>query len=186
MPEQAGIADRRRWKNKVKLTNMRNYEAKPDFRVSAEVIADIVQIASEVSAKSIHYVGYADAELLKALKISGDYELSIMDMFNRTNRSTHFWNDEFELDLEKYPIPEWMDGITSYEEGAPDADLLLRDIPWDSANQFSKIVSFTKTRAPKHIVLFGDADLDTRHTEYIWDRRPKLTVGHKKWQSRTS
>lgn len=159
---------------------MRDYEAKPDFRIATEVIVDIVQIASEVSAKSIHYVGYADAELLKALKNRGAYELSIMDMFNRTNRATHFWNDEFELDLKKYPIPEWMDDITSYEEGAPDADLLLRDIPWDSAKQFSKIVSFTMTSAPKHIVLFGDADLDTLHPKYIWDRRENLTVGHKK------
>lgn len=159
---------------------MHNYKAKSDYKIDPEVIAEIVRIAREVSARSIHYVGYADAELLKALKNCGDYKLSIMDMFNRTNRSTHFWNDEFEVDLDKHPVPDWMDGIVSYEEGAPDADLLLRDIPWDFTNQFAEIVSFTRTRAPKCLILFGDADLKTEHPEYLWDRGQRLTIGHKK------
>jgi|GEM_PF-2276639 len=159
---------------------MRNYKAKPDYSISADVISEIVELAGSLAAKMIHYVGYADAQLLQALKNQDCYQLSIMDMFNRTKRSTHFWNDEFQLDLKNYPIPEWMTGISSYEEGAPDADLWLRDIPWDSADQFAEIVSFKRKNAPNHLILFGDAQLNTVHPKYTWERREHLTVGHKK------
>ena len=159
---------------------MININDRLDYYVPSVLISKIVLLAGEFSPKSIHYVGYADAELLKSLKYQSRYELSIMDMFNRTNRSSHFWNDEFDLDLSKYPIPEWMDNISSYEEGCPDADLYLWDTPWSSADQFDNIVSFEGRNAPKQIILFGDADLNTEHPAYEWSRHSEFTIGLKK------
>ena len=81
-------------------------------------------------------------------------------------------------------IPTWMDGVTSYEEGAGRHEVGIRDIPWDGPDQLEKIVAFTGRKPPKLMILFGEADLLTRCPSYEWERRTGLSVG--RWKDQPS
>jgi hypothetical protein len=89
-----------------------------------------------------------------------------MDYWDRYHREVHFWDGD-ELDLSHLVVPEWLDGIPSYFEGAPEHDVLLQDIPWQYEGQFDAIVAFESRPAPLCVVLFGEA-------ERIWP--PKLLL----------
>jgi hypothetical protein len=104
--------------------------------VDPYTLAEIQEIIAATPFTTIHYVGCADESVIRALKER--YSLSIMDQYNRTNRSTHFWFDETELDFCQYPIPDWMDGVVSYEEGASPE--------WHGIKPLSDIVSGAESR----------------------------------------
>jgi hypothetical protein len=146
--------------------------------VDPYTLAEIQEIIAATPFTTIHYVGCADESVIRALKER--YSLSIMDQYNRTNRSTHFWFDETELDFCQYPIPDWMDGVVSYEEGASPHEIALRDIPWNSADQLDRIVAFAVRSAPELVILFGEADLLTTCQSYEWERRTGISIGRRK------
>lgn len=145
-------------------------------------LTEIQEIIAATEFTTIHYTGSADESVIRALKAG--YSLSITDQYNRTNRSTHFWFEEDEIDFSLYPIPEWMDGVVSYEEGASPHEIGLRDIPWSSPDQFDKIVAFTGRKPPKLVILFGEADLLTKCPSYEWERRTGLSIG--RWKDQPS
>mgnify|MGYP003578292927 CR=1 FL=1 len=157
------------------------YTDRPDVMVPKSIIDRISELASRPEIAHVHYIGWSDKDLIIALKGAPGVAVSVMDMYNRTNHETHFWDEDGSASYEDYPVPEWMTGTTVHFDGAPPRiDLALWDIPWDSPDQLDRILRFRKNRLPKIIALFGKADLTTDHDWYEWLRDPDLTIGYLK------
>jgi hypothetical protein len=147
-------------------------ERDPAYVVPDQTISEIVSFLREKGYTKVHYIGYADARLIKALKAERRYVLSLMDYWDRHHRESHFFNDEG-LDLSGLVVPDWLDGIPSYFDGAPRHEVLLQDMPW-MEGQLERLQS---PGSPDCIVLFGNADLRVRDVRYDWRDIGAVAVG---------
>jgi hypothetical protein len=155
---------------------MSDIQRNPTYRVHDSAIDEILCLLHRSNFKMVHYVGYADERLIKSLIAEKRYAISLMDYWDRYHREVHFWDGD-ELDLSHLVVPEWLDGIPSYFEGAPEHDVLLQDIPWQYEGQFDAIVAFESRPAPLCVVLFGEAEMDTGHPSYSWQQTAFLRIG---------
>lgn len=145
----------------------------PIHDLSPSVVEAILGFARERGVRSAHYVGHADRGLIEGLSgLLGKEGLTLMDMHNRWGSDTRFFWDEFESSGLEFPeLEHWLDGITCYQEGAPDCpDLWIHDIAWSPARQLAQILAF---RRPQHglipnLALLGLARQTTRLTAYKW------------------
>ena len=96
---------------------MYEYQAKKDYKTDRNNIDIILKKLDQTSYKKIHYIGYADKDLVISLK--DKYQVSLGDYFDRTNKSTAFYRDGMTDDgryiLDGTPIelniPEWAEDI---------------------------------------------------------------------------
>jgi hypothetical protein len=154
------------------------------------LIAQIMEIVLASPFRTLHYTGGADEGMLRALLADRErLEVTVMDMPDRWETGYAFWYDEREfggrLPRER---PEWLEGVPFYQEGASDHEIALRDWPWESLDQFDRIVAFTGCRPPKLVLLFGQADTAQVGTTRVWnysahdveerDNFEKLTLMH--------
>jgi hypothetical protein len=119
----------------------------------AGVVSEILAFARELGVRSAHYIGNADRALIEGLVgILGKDGVSIMDMPNRLGGGTRYFWDEFESSGMEFPeSPDWLEGICSYQEGAPNPPhLLIRDTPWDHRLQLRRIIA-CHGRKDRHI-----------------------------------
>ena len=148
---------------------MGNYKQKKDYIVEKKSIEIILKKLHNLSCKSIFYIGYADEDLVVALK--DKYKVSLGDYFDRTNKSTAFWcegmTDEGLYILDGTPIelniPDWAEGIPVMIEGIPQHDVLIVDLPlkW-------KLYSEDYHEPADIVFLLGDADSSNFSTSYTW------------------
>jgi hypothetical protein len=128
----------------------------------AVVVSSILAFARELGVGSAHYIGNADRALIEGLSgILGKDAVSIMDMADRWKTGFAFFWDEREFPDTPCPErPEWLEGISSYQEGAPDPPyLLVRDTPWDHRLQLRRIIAHHE-RKDRHIpgvAMIGEA-----------------------------
>jgi len=79
---------------------------------------------------SAHYFGLADKRVILALTAEPGFELGVTDYYDRWNRTKHFWSDEFENFVGPDDvIPDWLEGISTYQEGSLDTNFLIYDLP---------------------------------------------------------
>ncbi len=127
------------------------------------VVEAVLGFARERGVRSAHYVGNADRGLIEGLtSIVGKEALSIMDMPDPWKTGFAFWWDEREFPGIPCPErPEWLEGISCYQEGGPDeADLMIWETPWNRASQLLRIIGFRRRRGYRpfpQVVLLGEA-----------------------------
>jgi hypothetical protein len=169
------------------------------------LIAQIMEIILASPFRTVHYTGGADEGLLRALLADRKrLEVTVMDMLDRWSSGwSFFWEEGMGEPPDR---PEWLEGVPFYQEGASDHEIALRDWPWESLDQFDRIVAFTGCRPPKLVLLFGRAGrvetgkerihedgelkLKTRdvhepliitHPAYDWETLGELRVG--RWKA---
>jgi hypothetical protein len=132
------------------------------------LIAQIMEIVLALPFRTVHYTGWADEGLLRALLAYRErLEVTVMDMPDRWSLGrSFFWEEGMGEPPDR---PEWLEGVPFYQEGASDHEIALRDCPWDSLDQFDRIVAFTGCRPPKLVLLFGRADQVKTGEERIWE-----------------
>jgi hypothetical protein len=120
------------------------------------LIAQIMEIILASPFRTVHYTGGADEGLLRALLADRKrLEVTVMDMLDRWSSGwSFFWEEGMGEPPDR---PEWLEGVPFYQEGASDHEIALRDWPWESLDQFDRIVAFTGCRPPKLVLLFGRA-----------------------------
>jgi hypothetical protein len=145
------------------------------------LVAQIMEIVLDSPFRTVHYTGGADESLLRALLADRErQEVTVMDVMNRWGSATRFFGDEFERSgMEFLEVPDWLEGVSFYQEGAPDHEIGLRDWPWDSHDQLSEIVGFAGRSPPKLLLLFGLADCSIVGVEGLsesgkWERKEIL------------
>jgi len=121
----------------------------------------------------VHYVGHADRSLIEGLVgVVGKAGVTLMDMQNRWGVGTRFYWDEFESSGIEYPEAEdWLEGITSYQEGAPDCpDLWIHDIAWLPPRELARILAFRNRKYGliPSLALLGPAKVTSRLNSYRW------------------
>jgi hypothetical protein len=139
----------------------------------AAQVAAILAFARERGCRTAHYVGNADRALIEGLSaLMGKDGVSIMDMPDRWKTGFAFWWDEREFPDTPCPErPDWLEGISSYQEGAPDCpDLFIHESEWSRPNQLARILVF---RRRKHglipnLALLGSAKETRRLNSYEW------------------
>ena len=110
----------------------------------ADVVSAVLAFARELGVGSAYYIGNADRALIEGLSgMLGKDAVSIMDMPDRWKTGFAFWWDEREFPGTPCPErPDWLEGISSYQEGAPDPPyLLIRDTPWDHRLPLRRIIA---------------------------------------------
>jgi len=187
---------------------MSDLKRNPNYLVSPSIVDAIAGFLRDRQFKAIHYLGYADDELCKSLIREGRYTLSLMDYFDRHHREGISFCMEEGYDHSDLVVPDWLDGIPTYIEGAPPHEVLLQDIPW-LGGQLDRIAPETPPpsnqrilsmalgskantlavrrvdRSPKCIILFGEGDRDALHPAYAWREIDSLRIGLKvdtSWQ----
>jgi hypothetical protein len=128
----------------------------------ADVVSAILAFARELGVRSAHYIGNADRALIEGLVgILGKDGVSIMDIPDRWKTGFAFWWDEREFPNTPCPeCPDWLEGISSYQEGAPEPPyLLIRDTPWDHRLQLRRIIAHhdRKQRHIPGVAMIGEA-----------------------------
>lgn len=116
----------------------------------SEQISASLAVVREHGIRFAHYVGNADRGLIEGLSgVLGKDAVSIMDMADRWKTGFAFWCDEREFPGTLCPErPEWLEGISCYQEGGPDCpDLWIQDTEWNAPEQLARIIAF---RQPKH------------------------------------
>ncbi|MEY4569252.1 MAG: hypothetical protein RLZZ398_691 [Verrucomicrobiota bacterium] len=119
---------------------------------SAQISA-ILAFVREHGIRSAHYVGNADRGLIEGLsEMLGKDAVSIMDVTDRWRTDFAFWWDERDFPNTPCPeCPDWLEGISSYQEGGPHPPyLLIRDTPWDHRLQLRRIIA-CHGRKDRHI-----------------------------------
>jgi len=175
----------------------------PEYVVPRAVVDGIVAFLRGRDFRTLHYLGYADDELIKALIREERYTISLMDYWDRHHRETIDFLSEEGIDHSHLVVPDWLNGIPTYIEGAPRHEVLLQDIPWldgqldrlesysgrENPRRMSMSVALGGRRgaaletdrgdrnAPPCIVLFGDAQSDASHPRYDWRTLDSLRVG---------
>ncbi len=150
------------------------YQQKKDYKVSKEDINTILEKLESISCESVHYIGYADKNLIIALKEK--YKVSLGDYFDKTDFSLRFWSEGseeegFTLDgspVDIPPLPNWMEGLSVSIEGIfnhSSHDVLILDIPLE-AEVYPE--GYPDTPAAKIVFLLGDADSSSFTTHYTW------------------
>jgi hypothetical protein len=128
----------------------------------SEQISAILAFVREHDIRSAHYVGNADRGLIEGLSgMLGKDAVSIMDVADRWRTGFAFWWDERDFPNTPCPEPpEWLEGISSYQEGGPNPPyLLIRDTPWDHRLQLRRIIAHHERR-DRHIpgvAMIGEA-----------------------------
>ena len=124
----------------------------PDL--AADTISHILAAIASSGLRTVHYTGAADEGLLRALVAhEPTLELSVMDILDRWGTGYAFWYDEREFrNCLPRDRPDWLEGISFYQEGAPDHEIAIRDWPWDSSDQLEKIIAFTGRKPPKLLI----------------------------------
>jgi len=149
---------------------MNNYQPNKDYKTDRKDIDIILAKLEQTSYRKIQYIGYADKDLVIALK--DKYQISLGDSFDRTNKSTAFWCEGMTDDglyiLDGTPIelniPEWAEDIPVMIEGIPEHDVLIVDLPLEW-NLYPEDYHFEPA---KMIFLLGDADSSNFDTAYSW------------------
>jgi hypothetical protein len=156
---------------------MNAFERNPEYVVPHGVIDAIASFLRGREFRTIHYIGYADDELIKSLIREGHYKLSLMDYWDRHHREKIGFLAEEGLDHSHLVVPDWLDDIPTYIEGAPQHEVLLQDIPW-LEGQLERLDS--RRGHPACIVLFGEAQRDASHSRYDWRDIASLRVGFRR------
>lgn len=128
----------------------------------SEHVATLLAFVREHGIRTAHYVGHADRCLIEGLSgMLGKDAVSIMDMADRWETGFAFWWDEREFPNTPCPErPEWLEGISCYQEGAPDCpDLWIQDTAWNAPDQLTRIIAFRQPKHPpiQNIALLRDA-----------------------------
>jgi len=142
----------------------------------------LLALIAESGYRRVHYTGSAEVGLLRALlAVDPPLEVSVMDMDDRWERGfAYFWEEDEFPGIPCPEKPEWLGGVSFYQEGAPDHEIGLRYWPWDSCDQLERIVAFTGRKASTLLILFGDADKNFVGVSGIfedggeWETRYKL------------
>lgn len=157
------------------------YTDDPEHMVAPDIIQKALEAARDHGCHHIFYTGYADRDLITAFIAAPDMDISIMDMFNRTNVETHFWDDDGICTHEDFPVPEWLGGIPCYSEGGPEQiDMWIRDIPWDTPDQLQRCIDFHRNSFYKVIFLLAPEDRLTDHPLFTWHRHEGYIIGCRK------
>jgi hypothetical protein len=149
---------------------VKHYKQEKDYKIRRKDINNILEHLKKTSYKKILYIGYADKDLVIALK--DKYEVSLGDYFDRTDKSTAFWCEGMTEDglylLDGTPIklniPKWAEDIPVMIEGIPEHDVLILDLPFEW-----QLYPDDYHYKPAEIVfLLGDADSSNFDTSYTW------------------
>lgn len=110
----------------------------------SEQVSAILAFVREHGIRSAHYVGHADRGLIEGLSgILGKEAVSIMDVADRWKTGFAFWWEERDFPNTPCPErPEWLEGVSCYQEGGPKPPyLLIRDVPWEHRLQLRRIIA---------------------------------------------
>ena len=138
-----------------------------------EVVAIIDELLKTHAIESVHYVGYAHEPILRLLHRYLGSAFTVMDFADRYHSGAAFlW--EGPGDYPGQIRPDWLEGVSFYEEGAPDSELLIWDMPWTHHGQLSDII---KRHAPNCLLLVDEACAEALHPAYTWEVFPFCALG---------
>lgn len=126
----------------------------------------------------VHYNGYLDDGLVKAIRAANRYKLTGMDMSGRYEVG-HGYHFDDELSLVYCGRPPWLEGVALYSEGGPTApDACIRDTSWTRPDTFNTILTWHLTpRRPPYFVLITGAIQHGMHHFYEWTGDGELQLG---------
>jgi hypothetical protein len=143
-----------------------------------ETVAAILSEVTRHGIKSAHYVGMADEGLICALKTELGPGLTIMDYFDRWGGGARFFGDDEGLSLPA--CPDWLEGVTSYHEGCPEADLLVFDLRGKDAEfLLRELLEPRAHRKPFTCVIMAKGSLPSPplSSPYRWDLTHSFWTG---------
>lgn len=168
----------------------------------AELVSQITSVIRASGLRTVHYTGHADEGLLRELlAIEPEISLSVMDMPDRWKTGFAFFWEERDFPSTPCPeLPDWLEEVRFYQEGASDHEIAIRDWPWDSPDQLDRIVRFIGRPPPKLLIIFGEAETygaglewvvseseakqvpvhkpaDFRHPSYQWEKLGEIWIG---------
>jgi hypothetical protein len=146
--------------------------------VAPTTVQAVVREVRGHAIKSAHYVGTADEGLIRALKDEMGQGLTIMDYFDRWGGSARFFGEGDGLPLP--PCPDWLQDVPSYQEGCPEADLLLFDLSGKDAEfLLRELLAPPLRRRPfQHVALVGSAAPERpRVLGYQWEQKGEFWSG---------
>jgi hypothetical protein len=146
--------------------------------VAKEIVAAVLDAVGRHSIKSAHYVGMADEGLIRALKTELGPGLTIMDYFDRWGGGARFFGDDEGLSLPA--CADWLEGVTSYHEGCPEADLLVFDLTGEDAEfLLRELLEPREHRKPfKRVILAkGSLPWPPPSSWYRWDLTHSFWTG---------
>ena len=137
------------------------------------VLAIIERLLSTGAVTSVHYFGYAHESVLRLLHRHLGTAFTVTDYPDRYSTGAEFfWEGEGECPGPGRP--DWLEGVAFYQEGIPDADLLIFDVPWSAPDQLSAIL---ERHRPKHLLLADEACSGASHPDYSWAVFPRYAHG---------
>jgi hypothetical protein len=127
-----------------------------------EVLTALDALFTSHTVTSAHYAGYAHEAVLRLLTRHLGTSFSVMDMPDRYGTgAAFFW--EGDDDCPAPARPDWLEEVLFYQEGVPDADLFIWDVPWSYPEQFSAII---ERHQPTHLLLVDEACSAAPHPAY--------------------
>lgn len=144
---------------------------------SGSVVWTIAAYILGIRVRSVHYVGYADEGLIRALMRIRETKLSLMDYWDRYHRGAHFFNDD-EADMSGLETPSWLDGIEMSHEGVPRSQALIWDMPWHHPDELAELLR--RRQPPRHLILEGQAVLRELPANYDWMHFDSVAIGEQK------
>ncbi len=138
-----------------------------------EVLAALDELLTSRAVASVHYAGYAHEPVLRLLHRHFGNAFSVMDFPDRYGSgAAFFW--EGDGDYPGPDRPDWLEGVPFWQEGVPDADLLIWDMPWSHPGQLSAI---TERHQPTYLLLVDEACSAASHPAYSWSIFPTYALG---------
>jgi hypothetical protein len=146
--------------------------------MSHQTLAIIRSELKRHAIQTLHYVGMADEGLICALKAELGPGITIMDYFDRWGGSARFFGDSEGLALP--PRPDWLEGVTCYQEGYPEADMLVFDLKGrDAEFLLRELLEKTPHRRPfRHVIVVTSAyTWCTRIPGHRWEQTTEFWIG---------
>jgi len=130
--------------------------------------AKITQIINYLAVRPVevvHYLGYADTEILRALVKTGRYKVSALDMHDKFGGRGYSFDKNWNILYQGRP--DWLNGIPIYSEGAPLViDVWIQDYEYGSA--IHSLLEGGPRPRPKNFILIGKAIETGLNDYYEW------------------
>lgn len=144
-----------------------------------QVLAAIDELLITGAVTSVHYAGYAHESVFRLLHRHLGTAFSVMDFADRYHTGVEFFWEEADGDYPYPHRPDWLEGVLFYQEGVPNADLLIWDMPCSHPGQLAAIIdrSIASHHQPTHLFLVDEACSEASHPAYSWAMFPFYALG---------
>ena len=145
--------------------------------IAEETINNVINIIEREKYTYIHYVGYCDVNLAKALYELKEIKLTLTDYFERHYSRGYAFDEDMNLYENKSPEP--MGKIRKYSEGMPwIMDTLVFDAPLWGKRTDHILTNDTRPYRPSSIIQIDKGkDSNQHHHFYEWEEVGTVIYG---------